>query len=96
VTPDPVYRDERTKSVEHASYRLAWLVLSYGLLVIVAYRAFSRGESSWDLLALVVLGGLVSTGYQASQHVLGRHWVVVTLMAVVAAAVLAAVVAALR
>jgi hypothetical protein len=96
MTTDRVHRDERTTAVEHASYRLAWLVLSYGLLVIVAYRAFARGESSWDLLALVVLGGLVSTGYQASQHVLGRRWVMVTLMAVVAASVLAVVVATLR
>lgn len=96
MTTDPVYRDERTTAVEHASYRLAWLVVSFGLLVDVGYRAFARGESSWDLLALVVFGGMVSTGYQASRHVLGRRWVLVTLMTVVAAGVLAAVVAFLR
>ena len=96
MTTDTVHRDERTTAVEHASYRLAWLVVSYGLLAIVAYRAFVHRENSWDLLALVILGGLVSTSYQASQRMLGRRWAMVTLMTVVVAGVLAAVVAALR
>ncbi len=91
----PVYRDERTTAVELASDRLAWLVVSYGLLVIIAYRAFAHGESSWDLFALILLGEAVSTGYQARHRVLGRRWAVVTLMTVVAAGVLAAVVAVL-
>ena len=91
-----VSRDERTVAVEHASYRLAYLFLSYGLLVLVGYRAWVRGESSWDLFALIILGGLVATGYQASHRVLGRRWVAVTLVTMIAAAVLAATIVVLR
>lgn len=96
MTANPVNRDERTTAVEHASYRLAYLFLSYGLLVLVGYHSFVRGESSWDLFALVILGGLVTTGYQASQHVLGRRWAKVTLLTMIVAAVLAVVIVALR
>ena len=58
MTGTVVHRDERTTAVENASYRWAYLVLSFGLLLIVAFRSFVYGESAWDLLALVVLGGL--------------------------------------
>jgi hypothetical protein len=91
-----VERDERTTVVEHASYRLAYLFLSYALLLDVAYRSFARNESPWDLLALVVLGGAVSTAYQARHQILGRRWVVVTLATVLAAGAIAAVLATIR
>ncbi|MGZ8376073.1 MAG: hypothetical protein ACXW0Z_02425 [Gemmatirosa sp.] len=47
--------------LEHAGYRWAYLVVSFGLLVSVAYRSVVRRESSWDLLSLVLLGGIVLT-----------------------------------
>ena len=59
-----VQRDERTIAVENASYRSAYLFLSYGILALVAYRSFVLHESGWDLLALVILGGVVTTAYQ--------------------------------
>ena len=34
-TASPVERDERTEAVENASFRWAYLVLSYGLLAAV-------------------------------------------------------------
>lgn len=39
---------------------------------------------------------MVATGYQASQHVLGRRWVKVTLATMVVATVLAVTIVALR
>lgn len=88
---DSVQRDERTVSVENTSYRWAYLFLSFGLLVSVAYRAFARSEQSWDLLALVIAGGAIATLYQGKQHVLGRRWAVLIASAVAAAVVLAVV-----
>ncbi len=39
VTPDTnVQLDERTIAVEHASFRLAYMCLSYGLLASVPYH----------------------------------------------------------
>jgi uncharacterized membrane protein HdeD (DUF308 family) len=91
-----VDRDERTIAVEHASYRLGYLFLSYGALLIVAYRSFARNESSWDLLALVILGGAVSTAYQARHQILGRRWGVVTLATALVGAAVAAGLAMVR
>ena len=69
-----VTRDERTLSVENSSYRWAYLLLSFGLLGIVAYRGLLWRESNWDLLGLVILGGLVTTFYQGAHRILSRRW----------------------
>ena len=82
MTANTILRDERTESVENTSYRWAYLLLSYGLLVSTGYRAFVTHESSWDLLALVIAGGAVATIYQGGQRVLSRRWGLVTIAAV--------------
>lgn len=92
----PVTRDERSTAVENASYRVAYLVMSYGALVIAAYRGFVLQQSSWDLLALVVLGGATATVYQGRNKVLSRYWVMATIAALILAGVLALVFALLR
>jgi hypothetical protein len=90
-------RDERERSIDHAADRLAYLVLSFGLLVIVAYRSFADGASSWDLLGLVVLGGVVGTLYRLARKAVSREWAIVAAgTAVVALAVAAIVVFATR
>jgi hypothetical protein len=70
-------RDEREVSVDRAADRLAYVVLSFGLLAVVAYRSFVEGVASWELLGLVLLGGAVSTGYRLWQGVLTRQAVLV-------------------
>ena len=47
-----VPRDEREQGIDRAADRLAYLVLSFGLLAIVAYRSVVDGAASWDLLGL--------------------------------------------
>jgi hypothetical protein len=94
--PPSVQRDERTVAIENASFRWAYLFLAFGLLVIVAYRSLTLHESPWDLLALVVLGGGVAAAYQAFHNVLTRRWAVISLVSVVAAAALAALLVWLR
>jgi hypothetical protein len=84
-----VERDERTTAVENASYRLTYLFLAFGLLAVVAVRSFVWKETSWDLLALVVVSGFVSAGYQGYHQVLNRQWV----WGITATMVLAAVMA---
>jgi len=93
---EAIQRDERTVTIENASYRWAYLLLTYGLLAVVAYRDFVLRESSWDLLVLVVLSGLVTTGYQAAHQVLSRRWAIVVAVTVVIAAVLALVITFLQ
>ena len=93
MTSVDVVRDERTQSVENTSYKYAYLVLSYGLLMAVAYRSFVLEEQSWDLLALVLLGGVVTTSFQASARILTRRWGLLTVAVLVIALVMAAIIA---
>ena len=92
----PITRDERTTAVENASYRLAYFVLSFGILMSVAYRSFVLHESSWDLLALIVLGGVIATLYQKAYQVLSRRWMLVTALTVVMAGIIAFALASIR
>jgi hypothetical protein len=86
-------RDERETSVDQAADRLSYLVLSFGLLAIVAYRSMVDREASWDLLGLVVLGGLVGTAYRVRRRVMSRRWELLLLGTAAVALVVAAVVA---
>jgi hypothetical protein len=88
-----VPRDEREQGIDHAADRLAYLVLSFGLLAIVAYRSFVDGAASWDLLGLVVLGGLVGTLYRVARRAVSREWVIVAAGTAAVALVVAAIVA---
>jgi hypothetical protein len=72
---DLVVKDERTVAIENISYRWAYMVLSFGLLIDTAYRGFVRNEASWDLLALVILTGLAATVYQGMKKTLTKRWV---------------------
>jgi hypothetical protein len=96
MTAKPIMRDERTVATENASYRWAYLVMSFGLLVSTAYRSFVRNESAWDLLALVILGGAVATFFQGSRRVLSRRWAVASAAAVLLAVVLGVVLVLIR
>ena len=66
------------------------------MLALVAYRSFARNEANWDLLALVILGGLVPNLYQAFSRVLTGRWARTQIVALVAAAIVAAIVMFLR
>lgn len=85
--------DERESAVERSGDRLAWLVVSYGLLLIAAWRSFVDREPSWELLALVIAGGAVSFGYRLWHRALSRPAIVVAGMTVIAAVVVAAIIA---
>lgn len=96
MTDDIVERDERTTAVENAGYRWAYLFLSFGILVIVAVRAGTSGEASWDLMALVVLGGGVHFTFRAFHQVLYKRLALRVAVAFIAGVLLAAVLVLLR
>jgi hypothetical protein len=72
---DTVRRDERTVAIENASYRWGYLFVSFAVLLSSAYRGFVLKEASWDLFAIVVLGGVVTTAYQSRSRILTARWV---------------------
>lgn len=70
-------RDERELSVDRAGDRLGYLVVSFGVLTIAAYRSFAGREPTWDLLAVVIAGGLVGWAYRAVHRALDRRSTIV-------------------
>jgi uncharacterized membrane protein HdeD (DUF308 family) len=92
----PILHDERTVTIENASYRLGYMVLSYGLLFIVAFRAFFYHESNWDLMALVILTGLATNAYQGFHQILSKRWVYLFAITAIIAAVVAIGITVLR
>jgi hypothetical protein len=91
-----VDRDERTVAVENASYRWGFTFVMFGVLVLAMCRAFLLDESSWDLLALVIVGGFVPSVYQGYHRVLTRRWAMTQVIAIVAGAVVALLIVLLK
>lgn len=92
MTPtEPVDRDERTTAVGNASYRWAYSLLTFALLIDVAARSYLRGEAPWDLMFLVVAGGGVVGLYQARERALPGHWARRVAIATACAALIAVV-----
>ena len=75
-------RDEHEAPIHLAADRLAYLAVSYGLLLSVIYRSFVLGDPAWDLLALVVLGGMVGVAYRLLRGVVFGRWTVMLLATV--------------
>lgn len=69
-----VVRDERTVAVENASYRLAFSLLSFGVLACGAYRGFMYDQACWDLLGLVIFTGWVAVAYQGAHRILSWRY----------------------
>jgi hypothetical protein len=86
-------RDEREREIDLRADRAAYMVVTYGLLVLVMARAVLRNEGAWDLMALVMIGGAVNLGYTAWKRAVSRQMVALTISIGVLAAVVAGVIA---
>jgi hypothetical protein len=90
---ESITRDERTIAVENASYRTAYLITVYGLLLDVIYRAGALRQICWDLLALVVAGGVAATVYQAAHRIFCRRWMWTVMAGAIGGVIVASAVA---
>jgi hypothetical protein len=90
VTHAAPERDERTTFVENEGYRRSYFFVTFGLLAVVIYRSFRLDDTSWDLLALVILGGAVNVGWQAFHRVLYKRRALQAMLTVLAAGLVAA------
>jgi hypothetical protein len=86
-------RDEREQRTDLAADRVGFLVLSFGLLAIVAYRSVALGVASWDLLGLLLVSGIASAVFRLWQRTLTRQAALVLLLVAGVGLVVAAVVA---
>ena len=87
-----VPRDERETRIDLAADRIGYLVVSYGLLLIVAHRSFVNGDAAWDLIGLVIVGGIVGLAYRARQGVASGRLTLMLLVVLGIAAIVAALI----
>lgn len=92
---NPFPRDEREAAIDRAGDRLAYLVICYGVLIVVAWRSFVDGAATFELLVLVVLSGAVGAAYRARHRVFTRDSAIVLAVTVLGALVVAALIATL-
>jgi hypothetical protein len=91
-----VQRDERTTFVENASFGLAYKFVGFALLLDVAYRSFTKGDAAWDLLAIVIISGFLSTAYQIRNRIVNRSWAKTFVIAIMAASLIAFITVLIR
>jgi hypothetical protein len=84
-------KDERVEAVEKQSYCLGYKILSFAVLLDVIYRSIVLKTAAWDLLGIVILGGLAATAYQTRYKIATRSWVKAILLTILAAVLIAAV-----
>lgn len=84
-TPQNTY-DEAAKQT---SYRMAYVVMSFGLLAVIAYRGFFLKQNSWELFAVILAGGLTAALYQRSKQTINPGISVEIAAAGIGAAILA-------
>jgi 1,4-dihydroxy-2-naphthoate octaprenyltransferase len=89
-------KDERTISVENASYRLAYTIASFGLLGLAVFRSFIYKQETWDLLGLAIVSSLAATLYQAAHKTITWRWIYLFMAAAVVGAVVAVLLAYFR
>ena len=79
----PVIHDERTYAVAGDSVRLAYLVLSFGVLIIALVRTLAFGQACWDLLGLYFISNIVALVHQRVKHaqVIPWRWILLFTLA---------------
>jgi hypothetical protein len=71
-----IIKDERTGSIEDASYRIGFNILSFGLLLDILYRSLAYpNDGHWDMFALVLVSGFAATVYQARRKAIPPHFI---------------------
>jgi hypothetical protein len=86
-----IIRDERTQTVENASYKLGFNILCFGVMIDIIFRSLFYKEAPWDLFALVIVGSWAATIYQGVHKTLPPHFFRSMLLLMVATAVVSAV-----
>jgi hypothetical protein len=89
--------DERTVTVLWAN-TWASTFLVFGLLIGITYRSIVFHEGCWDLFALLGISGIIAIVYAARHkvRVLNRKGVIVMAVGALVAAVISAILAAMK
>lgn len=82
MTNKSIEKDERTIFIENASHKYGYNFIAFALLLDVIYRSLRFAEAPWDLLAIVVISGLIMGIYQYKQKILGKAWIKIAVLTV--------------
>lgn len=67
---EQIVRDERYYAIENASYRVGYIFMLFGTMVLCAIRAALFQQSNWDFFGLVIISSMVATVYQIRKKIL--------------------------
>lgn len=93
MNQEPILRDERYYAVENASYRVGYLIMTFGTLVLCTIRSALFQQSNWDFFGLVIIASLAATVYQIRKNIL--PYTIKTLILMVVLSLITAAVAGL-
>ncbi len=65
----PIVRDERYYAVENASYRVGFIIMLFGTMILCAIHSALFQQSTWDFFGLAFLSAMVATVYQIRQKI---------------------------
>ncbi|MBZ9626354.1 hypothetical protein G9F71_026480 [Clostridium sp. FP2] len=81
-----VEKDERTTSVENASYKIGFHFMTYAIFLDVMYRCIRFHEGSFDLILIILLSCLPAIIYQYKKKIYPKNMIRnVALMSVIIA-----------
>ena len=94
----PIVRDERYFAVENASFRIGYLILAFGSMVLIILRSILFQQSNWDFFVLIIISSLAATIYQVRNKIISmsRKWVYIMIASAILGAVFTYVFGMLR
>lgn len=75
MTNKLVEKDERTTSIENASYKIGFHFMTYALFIDVIYRGLRFHEGSFDLILIVLLSLLPTIVYQYKKKIFPKNMI---------------------
>lgn len=67
---EPIVRDERYYAVENASYRVGYLIMLFGTMVLCSVRATLFQQNNWDFFGLAIISSIAATVFQIRKRIL--------------------------
>lgn len=96
MTSKIVKKDERTTFIENISYKFGYIFITFALLLDTAYRSFKFNEAPWDMLAIIIISGVIMSIYQYKQKILGKTWLKIFIFTIIIAFIIAIIMVFVR
>lgn len=96
MTSKIVEKDERTTFIENISYKFGYIFITFALLLDTAYRSFKFNEAPWDMLAIIIISGVIMSIYQYKQKILGKTWLKIFIFTIIIAFIIAIIMVFVR